>query len=519
MALTGIDPARRTPASLRELRFAQGSSSGGGAERTVLLFANKTSAGTETVDVIGTPIADRQDCIDRFGRRSEAHLMYRTLLAADPSAAQATVRIVAPTESAGTATTRTITFATTASGTTTCFVDLIGERVGFTVTTGDVVATIATNCAAAINAADSGNWPVTASAALGVVTVTAANIGPRGDYVLGTGTNIGLRCSFAKDVTTTITVAAITAGTTEDDFTAAYAEMAQGEYYYQVSPKFSTSGPTATDNGVGEHIANIVTGNLPINGKSQLVIFGLVGTQANATTVGTDTDANSVFAYFFHAKNSDWTPGMIAAHCAGVMRSQWARHPAWNLAGYANSDETPWRIPAPYSNANRLTAVEIESDLKDGVSPIGVNPAGGTYLVRQITSRNLNTQGSKDYRASEGHIPSAVHAFWARVKQVLAEQKQPFVDSDPVAGQKPAPNTWYPNSIKSILSDIINDFTGPKPLGRYDGPILKQSARDAMKASIVPAKIPGGISVTCDVQAVEHYLFGETTINETGGAY
>jgi len=504
---------------LREFKFAQGQSSGAGAERTVLIFGNKTSAGSETVDKIGAPIASLDDAVARFGRRSEWMLMYQAMLAADPSAATATVYGIAPTESAGTAATKTITFASgAASDTTTCTIELIGQSTSFSVTSGDTAITQAAACAAAINAAASGGWPVTAAQGAPandhIVTVTVANLGPRGDHVLA-----GLRATYAKSVTTTASVSAVSSGTTEDDFTTAFAEMAKGEYTYQVSPKYSTSGPTSTDNGVGEHIANLVAQSLPVNGKSQMAIFGLVGSQANATTVGTDSDANSVFAKFVHQKVSDWTPGMLAAHYCGVMRSQWAAYPAANLAGFTNSDSTPWKVPAAYLKSNWLTAVEIESDLKDGVIPIGTRANGSTYVVRDITSRNLNSSGDKDYRASEGHITSVAFSFWGRVKQILTERKQPNVAENPAAGQKPLPGFMYPSTVENVIKEVIDDFSGPAPLGIYPSALLDPSLIDQMKASVRATKIPGGISCVCDFAPVQHFLFSETTMNQIGGAY
>ena len=115
-------------------------------------------------------------------------------------------------------------------------------------------------------------------------------------------------------------------------FTTAYATIANaGTFYYQVSAKTATSAPTPTDNGVGEHAANITTQALPVNGKDQMAIFGLVGTNAEAITVA--TTVNNPLCRFFWAETNPWTPAMIAAHHAAMLRVQHALHPSANLTG------------------------------------------------------------------------------------------------------------------------------------------------------------------------------------------
>ena len=60
MALTGIDPNDPTPRDARELIFGAGEGSTG-ESRDVLIYGNRTSAGSEAVDALGSPIADDQD--------------------------------------------------------------------------------------------------------------------------------------------------------------------------------------------------------------------------------------------------------------------------------------------------------------------------------------------------------------------------------------------------------------------------------------------------------------------------
>ena len=140
--LTGVDPTDPTPSNRREILFAQGVSSGSSNQLLVLLYGNKTSAGSETVETIGsTPIADSQDARDRFGARSEIYHMHRVYTRIDPGAQ---VFAIAVTE-AGTAASKPFVFANAATSAGTCFIDWGGQTVSFAVASGDAAATIGAN--------------------------------------------------------------------------------------------------------------------------------------------------------------------------------------------------------------------------------------------------------------------------------------------------------------------------------------------------------------------------------------
>jgi phage tail sheath gpL-like len=522
--LAGVATTSPMPGTKRELRFAQGTKSNSGQRRAVVLVGNKTT-GTSSTDGLGdalntvispSQIPTSQDFEDRFGERSELNWMYRKYTEVDPNAAIYAVAV--PENGSATAATRTYTFVNAATDTTTGIIEWGGERLEYTVNSGDTAITQAANATAKINA----DPYLPFSAAVGgsgsehIVTITAANGGPRGDLVVGR-----VRIRNAKNVATTITAAAVTSGTGADDFTTALSALAMFEIYYHVAACTATSGVSTTDNGVGEYITFINTQALPANGKEQIVSFGLVGSQAQATTVATSSAANSVNAVFWHAENNDWTPAMIAAHCTAVKRSQEMLHPAANLAGYTNSENTRFSIPDPYDKNDRPTTAEQESDLDNGVTPIAFYPDGTSYIVRQVTSKSwTGSSATKDYRAREGHIPSVVHYFWNEVESrySVAKQQSPHVAADPVRGQKPVKGVMYPSAVAKIISGVIDDFAGPAVGGI---PLLDPSpdAVARMKASVTVVDMNDGTSAICDVEPVRHNLKGHFIINQTGPAY
>lgn len=503
--LTGVDPQDPTPGIIRDLIFAQNASGGGGSSRDVVLLGNKTSAGSETVNQLNTEVIDSNDMEARVGRRSELNWMYRAFRAIDKTAK---VYFIAVTE-AGTASTFTLTVATAATDTTTAVIEWGGETMEMTINSGDAVATTTDALAAKINA--NLYWPFTASSdGVSVVTVTTANTGVRSVYVANP-----FRVTLRKAIGTTITKSAVAAGATEDDFTTAYSALnTAGTFFYQISAKTAVTTVTATDNGIGEHITNLASQALPNPGKGQIGIFGLVSTQANATLVGVSAPANSVYAVFVHAENNPWFPGMLAAHVGAVKRNLEIVDPGANLTGYTVSDTTQFLIPPPYDKTDYPTETEIRADLNNGITPITFSASGTPSIVRQITGKNwTNSASTKDYRAREGHIPSVVLYVWEVIRSRYSASKQSRVAADPLRGEKPLPGTTTPGSVKSLIQNVINDFT----TGNVNnaGPLLDPSVKQAMLDSVDVRLLADGISAHVDLVAVRHNNKAQYQIAET----
>jgi len=618
MTLPGIDPLDPTPRTARNLIF--GASPGGsGTARDVLLYGNKTAAGTATVDVIGDVIASDADASNRFGPRSELYRMYRSYVAIDKSAS---IYAVAIPESAGTAASCILRVNGTSDATTEGTVTILGENITFTMVSGDTDQETAESIRDAINNYDEGRLPLSAASAQNGsdwdVTLTAANKGPRGDFVIGNTAKRGVRISLKTSTGTnaqTIVKKTFIAGATGDDATNAILAASQDEKYYHIAPfhtdngagasatyadaagtsiifadvdpdtitrdssswitdgyvagmsisinnsvsndgvylinsvsalvitldpnekltaetlaaatltstgKFGLGATTAvspSDNQMGELVDMIKTQAMPVNGKSQIAIFGQVGTNSQAIAVPTDSDVNSVRGFYYWEENSDWTPGMLAAYHGAIHRSGQIAHPSKNLAGYTSTDNTSYAVPAPFDVNDRPTDTEIKVALNNGVSPIKTSANGRTSLVRQVTSRSESPTGDKDYRARSAHITSAVDFFWSVVETRWEAQKQEFVAGDPAEGELPTLNTTIPRSVAAMVKKVIDDLSGSKPLGIYNGPILAPDMRQKMKDSVIATKIPAGINVSSEVIAVQHLYKFEGEFLETGEAY
>jgi phage tail sheath gpL-like len=487
--LTGVDPNDPIPGQKIEIRFEQGKGSGASQQRKVVFLGQKTSDGSEDENTLGVFVADYADAIERFGVKSElVSQMYAKYIEIDPDAEIYMIAI--PAGGGATASEVDFTIATNASASTTLVVEWAGDEVEVSIASGDTPTTQAANVAAAIN--DKAEWPWSAAAALGVVTATVESpIGPRGDFVLN-----GLRMYYRKNVSSTVTKGSITSGTTDDDQTTALGILATRDLYYQVSSKSPTTTATSTDNGVGEHAAQITALALPARGIRQQMFWGFVGQSSSVATIA--TSINNVRAEMAWAQGTSWTPAMLAAHFAAVVRSQQVAHPGARLTGYGKGTGDIFRVPKPWLSADLPLENEIRSALNNGATPIDWTPTGQGFIVRQITSRSLNGTVN-DYRARSGHIPSALDYSAAFIADNIATTAQDFVADDPPEGTLPLENTTYPNQVageaRSSIDQLVQ-FAG--------GPVLDPTVLDQMKASVEARFITNGVSLKMSLEAVKH---------------
>ncbi len=503
--ITGISPNDPNPGTVRDLLFAQSTSGTGGGNDDVLIYGNKTSAGSETTNTIGTPILDLADCIDRFGRKSEIAWQYRKFIVVPQ---QGTVYAIAsPENGSGTAASIIWTIATTATGSTNLVVEWGGYQLFVPVTSGDTATVQAAAVVAAVTDWEEGAMPFSASNSAGAITFTSANLGPRADHVISR-----IRLYYQKSVASTVSAGSLTSGTNDDDFTAAYAEAATGLYPYQINPKLNAT-PSATDNGAGEGAAYITAQALPVNGKEQQMFFGLNGSNSDSITIA--TTINSVWCQFVWSENSPWTPGMLAAHFCAIVRAAQIVHPGANITGYTAGDNKVCQFPPPYSKSDLPTTTELTACLNNGITPVRFDRLGKAIIHRQVTSRSL--QGSaNDYRAREGHIPNVMRYFWAEVFRRAAAQMQPFVAADPLRGQKPLAQTTYPSAMKKLVQDVIADLSGPW-VG--NSPVLDPGSLNLMLSTVEALLIPGGVSIKANPIAVTHNLKQQFLLGESSPAY
>jgi phage tail sheath gpL-like len=429
--------------------------------------------------------------------------MYRKYVEID---AAAEIYGIAIPAGAGTASTCTFTFATAATDATTLVLEWANETAEVAIASGDAATTIAANAEAVGD--DQFEWPISFSVVGAVVTATVVSpLGPRGDFTLD-----GLRMYFKKNVATTVTKSANTSGANDDDHTAALAVLATRNLYYQISSKTLTGTATVTDNGIGEHAAQIAANALPAVGIRNELHFGYIGQSSNIASF-TTVNMNNARVKMWWAQGTSWTPAMVAAHCVAVAHFKRLSVVAARLTDYglsARGVTEIFNVPIPWLSADLPTDAEIRSALNNGATVINWTPTKQGYIVREITTRSLNGTAN-DYRARSGHIVPALDFAADYISEQVAQVAQDFVSDDLAEGILPIENTTTPLSVRGVVLAAIDDL-----VAFAGGPVLDPSVIDAMKASVEVRRLVNGTSIKMRLEAAKHndktqYLILETS--------
>ena len=464
--LVGISSGFPNPGTYVEIDFAQGPVSGYGGVRSALLLGNGASGSSATRDTVvygpDTPVTcqTEADVISLFGTGSQLHRMFLRFVAVNKVTP---LYMVAVTESAGSAASLTETLTTAAISNGNHRTWCVDQFVDAPITSGQNVGQIAAAVVSAVNSQS--RWPVTASNASGVITYTAVEAGPEGNW-------IRMQAQITPATATIGTTTSLTAntyltgGTTADNVTNALATIIGGRYYYiAVGDSDSTN--------VGRVVTQVNSQAQPTTGIRQRVFAGSVDTLANAITVA--TGLNAARAEVTWGSSTDLTPAELAANNAalysalepgtvGVARKNYSLFPS------NPTDQNSWLIPAGRNGiASAPTVAQITSALNNGLTPITVLGNGTSQLVKRCTTRSLNG-ANPDYRIRDAHKVS-ICDFWADDAQSITQTQFGGKDllQDPKQGAPAVPNTAVTPSIwAGALKGLVTRYGNA---GQWSSPI------------------------------------------------
>lgn len=521
--LTGYDPSSPIPEHVREFKPGQGEGTSIPSTRNFLVMGNRLSAGTETLDSISDDaVGDDSDLNTRVGAGSELWWMVKALRLAHPTA---TIYLGPVTEASGTAAAVDLVVSGTSDASSSIEISWGGYKLVVPIDDGATANATATKIKNYIDDWEGGTMPFTAGTPqLDVsdydITITARHDGPRGTQIIEEdSTSKGIRVRAlgpANTQTVTKDTAAAVNGATEDDFTtvlaAAQAKVDQGKVYHLITPK-SDASPSATDNGLGELSKLVRDIELPSVGLEAQFWFASRLANSNAATQATTAAMNNWRGNGFWAENNDWTTGMIAAWCAGHIAAAQLAHPNANVNGDATD------IPPPFLAADNPTRAEQINALNNGLSVLAFKNSA-MRIIRHVTNQSLGDTGNNDYRVREGHTASGYDFAWQYTLGRLVAQEQPYADDDPPEGATPTAATWTPSFVKGVLDTAVRELCSNKPLGIYDGPILRRSQVEAMiaKQSVTFAG-NGAFSITLNWELSQHLIKTMTQINGLDAAY
>ena len=418
----------RTPGQYIEIDNSKALSGLPNMNRRMLFIGNKLAAGTSAANVLQR-INSAAEAAALFGRGSVLHEMLTYARNANKTSDIWAIALDDLVAGVAGVQTITVTVTTAQPGTISLYIN--GQKISVGVSAGDTVATIATAIAAAINAWMDG--PVTASAAAGVVTVTARH---KGQFTA----DIDLRANYYPDeklpTGVTLAFATTTPGSGNPDVAAALAAISQEAFYTIVTPYNDASNVAKIEAELNSRWGgmDMRTGHL---------FFGYEGTQGQITTYG--SARNNPHSSFIGVKNPPQAPYIWASVLAAVAEFSGAIDPARPFQTLA----LPGLLPP--AAADLFTRLERDLNLRDGCSTFLVDQGGNVLIERVVTTYQVNAYGLDDISYLDLETKWTVDymrfAFRAAVAFAFPRHKLADDGTNFAPGQAVA----TPNTIRSVL--------------------------------------------------------------------
>jgi phage tail sheath gpL-like len=332
----------------------------------MLIVAQGTAEGTQAPLTVVNVYSDAE-AAELFGVGSQAHLMCRAAITANAYLHLSVIAL--RDDEAGIAATSTITVTGPSAGLGVVEALVGNQTVQISVSLGDTAAAIALALANKINGYPS--LPVTAAAAEGVVTLTARNKGAAGNLIPVSVT------SAVDGVTVAATV--MKNGAVDPDITTALAAVFADGHHIICTPYASQTSLTI----LRQHL-NAVSHALEQRGAVGVV--GSTGTLAAATTLAGLINSGRITMAV--APGSVSLPCELAAAYAAIIAFEEDPARPLNTLALTGIDPPPFK--------QRLSRMEQETALWNGVTPFEVGPGEVVQIVRAITTYTRDPQGVDD---------------------------------------------------------------------------------------------------------------------------
>jgi phage tail sheath gpL-like len=409
-----VSPTTLTPGVYLNVDLTAGPSAPGSLAMRALLMAPKSSAGSITANTqLERGVTDASEVRSLLGPGTPGHLAAVALFRAHPTAS---LDVIAPTASAGSVATGTITFDDTTPVTAAQTVStwIKGEFIEVSWLVGEDEVDIATKLVAAINAI-SDRVPVVASnggGTLAVVTLTAKIAGPWGNDVL-------YRVEMADGTGGAVTAggSALAGGTTEPDFTTALTNVSSYEYDFILPCVSNADAQSASSSSnparVEQHIDDLDSG---LSAKLQQQVVGLTGALASAQTGAIARNHGPTQYRFTMAGQS------IGPEWAGWEVGRRLKEEQIDPAVNRIDDPIEGLFGAADMVADKPTAAEIEAALIDGLSITSYDAQLDPYLVAPITTYSQDSDGNRSDKLRYVSGVSGAYAYLKDLRRALKEE-------------------------------------------------------------------------------------------------
>jgi len=366
IAFNQIGASIRKPGKYAEFNTALAVRTLPGNLQRTLIVGQRLAAGTIAANTVVDVFSD-VEAATYFGRGSIAHLMVRAALQANP---YLSLQVIAVDDAgAGVLAAGTLTLVGNASGAGVLAVQVGGVQAQIAVAAGDTPTVMAAALKAQFDAQP--DLPLTATAALGVVTLTAKHKG-----TLGNGIRLAASMTAPGVAATLVGMAG---GATDPAIDAALAVVFAGGHNIIVIAWNDTPNLTA----LRTHL-DAVSG--PLEKRGCIGIAAHTGTLGAATTLAPTINSGRISMLFLPGSYHERYQ-VAAAYGAVVAFEEDPARPL-NTLGLTGISAPPL--------ANRLSRTEQENCLYNGVTPSEVGPGEVVQIVRAITTYTKDAGGTPD---------------------------------------------------------------------------------------------------------------------------
>ncbi|MDF0604643.1 phage tail sheath subtilisin-like domain-containing protein [Neisseriaceae bacterium TC5R-5] len=338
-----------------------------GNPQRVLLIGQRLINGSQPA-LNPLDIFSDEQAAQAFGRGSNAHLMVRAAIAANPYLQLTAIAVDDP---AGSAAAGSITFANAATSAGTISLNIAGTRVDLSVAAKDTPESLASQAIAAINKLADLQVSAAAGSTATVVNITARHKGTVGNSLV-------LK-AFAQVAGMTVAVVAMKGGTLDPDIAPALKVAVSGGHHIVINPFSHDAAITALRN----HL-DFVSG--PLEQRGAIGVMANNGSLAEATALaGKLASGRVTLAWYRGAATS---PAEIAAAYAAVVASEEDPARPLNTLELKSLDVV--------AMADRSSRTEQESALYSGLTPLEVGPGERVQIVRALSTYTKDAQGVDD---------------------------------------------------------------------------------------------------------------------------
>lgn len=477
----------KIPGAYITIVFGAGPQSPLNAPRTAIIVDYGTAGALNTP----TPIASADDAGATFGYGSHIYLAAKAFYEEFTFGTLYACRMAEA--GGGVAQAKTLTIATNAATGGSLFIDINGlPKIEVVVLTGDTPTVQAAAVAAAITARP--QYPCTATAALGVVTLTWKQKGLR-------STQFKLRTSVTGITGSTYTIADTVAGITDGDPTAALTALAIADYDIIITGANTSDAST----GLPPYVTVVNSRSGPLIGLRGCVCAASVDTYG--TSIALSLALNAHRLQILWCRNADMTTVEIAAKMAAIRCREEGSDPAFNF------DYQQFEVfRGPYSASDRISLVEANNALNSGLTPIGINRQGAAYIWRSITSRYQDLNGGPDYRVLDtskvtvvDYIADFIASDYLRMGYQRMKLRDDTQDQRPVAG------VITPKIVRNWLVGILKQ-------GENEDPVVLKNVDAHLNELVVALSdvVPGRVNATIPLDVIDGFHQFDATLLQIG---